>query len=190
MLLLTGLPAGAEEGMSEIEQIGPYQLERAVEGLEIRTGSTLGLRGALAIVAGLCIVAAVVLAGLVATALPGAALGALGLALAVAAGMAPAGAERVQVSHAGLVVEGFVGQQGATSADAVASIEVRRRNPTGPETKRSSPPRRWQVTVRGRAGAESIVRFRLASREQARALAGRVGEVLDRPVVEREGVAR
>ena len=100
------------------------------------------------------------------------------------------GADRVHVSEAGLVVQGFVGQQGSTRADAVAAIEVRRRTPSGGETKRSPHPRIWQVTVRGRSDDATVVRFRLVSHEEATRLAARIGEILGRPVIQREGLAR
>jgi len=100
------------------------------------------------------------------------------------------GADRVRISTASVTVEGFVGKQGQNAADSVGGIEVQRRTPTGAETKRSPNPRVWQVTLRERSGDAAIVRFRLASRSEALALAARIGEILDRPVIEREGLAR
>lgn len=188
--MLAGVPAGAEEEMPESERIGPYDLERVPEGLEIRSSASLGRRGALAIAAGLCIVAGIVVSAIAANSLPGMLLGAVGLALAVAAGAVRPGADRVRISATSVTVEGFVGQQGTTAADALGEIQVQRRTPTGPELKRSSNPRVWQVTLRERSGDAAVVRFRLASRAEALSLAARIGGILDRPVVEREGIGR
>ncbi|MGI9590810.1 MAG: hypothetical protein ACR2P8_05540 [Myxococcota bacterium] len=187
---LAGVAATADEDMPESERIGPYELERVPEGLEIRSRAALGRRGVLAIAAGVCLVGGVVLVAVVASGVAGMVLAAVGLALAVAAALVQPGPDRVRVSSAAVVVEGFVGRQGTTSADAIGSIEVQRRTPTGAETKRDPRPRVWQITVRERSGTAGVVRFRLASREEADALAARIGEVLDRPVVAREGLAR
>ena len=180
----------ADRDMPDSERIGPYELERVPEGLEIRSRSALGRRGFLAIAAGICLVLGVMLVAAAASSVAGIVLAAVGLALAVTAALVPSGPDRVRMSSAAVVVEGFVGRQGTTAVDAIGTIEVQRRTPTGAETKRDPRPRIWQVTVRERSGTAGVVRFRLASREEADALAARIGDVLARPVVAREGLAR
>lgn len=188
--VLAGVAAGAGGDMPDSQQIGPYELERGPESLEIRSRASLGRRGLLAIAAGLCLAVGIALGALTANAVPAALLGGIGLALGAAAALHPPGADRVQLGPTGVVVEGFVGIQGRTGPEEVGSVELQRRKPSGAETKRSPRPRVWQVTVRSRSGDGAVVRFRLARVEEARALASRVGEALDRPVTEREGLAR
>ncbi len=187
VVLLAGVAASEER--SDTEQIGPYELEQLPEGLEIRSQTSAGLRGVLLVAAGLCFVAAIPLTA-VASGPAGAVLAGVALALALTAAAVRPGPDRARVSQTNLWVEGLVGRQGTTPADSIDRIEVQRRTPSGAESKRSPRPRAWQVTVRGREDNESVVRFRVATREDATALAQRIGAVLDRPVVQRRGRAR
>ena len=187
VVLLAGIAAGEEA--SDTEQIGPYELERVPEGLEIRSQASAGLRGVLLVAAGLCFVAAIARTA-VASGPAGAVLAGVALALTLAATAVRPGPDRARVSETSLLVEGIVGRQGTTPADAIERIEVQRRTPSGAESKRSPRPRAWQVTVRGPEGSEPVVRFRVGTREEATSLAERIGAVLDRPVAQRRGRAR
>jgi hypothetical protein len=184
-----GVALAPDGAMAETEQIGPYELEQVRDGLEIRSGAAFGLRGVLGVAAVLCLVAAVGLAAMVPNGVPSVVLGAVGLALALAAGRVAPGPDRLHVGATGVTVHGFVGQQGRTPAEAIRTIELQRRTPTGAETKRSPGPRVWQITLRGE-GRDTVVRLRLASQAEARTLAARIGEALSCPVVERDGLAR
>jgi hypothetical protein len=181
LLAVAGLLALATPGAGgaepvEGERIGRYRVTRTGDGVELASprdrslGLALAAGGAVALALG---------AGLSAAGRrgPGIALLLVGLGLAAIGTLAAFGTTRVRANRVELVREGFAGRIERWPRDAIAGVDVARRDPSAEDFKRAGT-RPWDVRLRTPDGRLLPVRFAASSEAEARALARVLGEAL------------
>lgn len=177
LALATAGAAGAET--VEGEQIGRYRVTRVGDAVELASPRDRSL--GLALAAGGAAIAALG-AGLVATGRRGPGLAALvaGIGLLAIGTLAAFGSARVRANRVELVRAGFGGRVERWPREAIAGLEVARRDPSAEDFKRAGA-RPWDVRLRTPEGRRLPVRFTLASEAEARALARVLAEALGLP---------
>lgn len=178
VLALFALALPARSGAGAPERIGPYELAPLPGGLEIRSQQAPRATPVLAVVGMALVLGALAAGGLARARVPAAALLAAGLACAAGAAVLRFDRARVVVGELWLERHGLFSARRFAAAE-LGAIEIEERRPTAPETKRAGAPRVWQVSVRRREGGPAA-RFRVASREDAQALAARLASALGR----------